>query len=219
MLIRFLPLKKLVILGLLLQSCGRNFDTLPILGERDLVVKSMDGKQYLDTVYHTIPSFTFFDQNSKIVTNNDLKGKIYVADFFFTTCPSICPVMGKQMLRIHKIFKGDDRLKILSHTIDPEHDTPSRLKAYAQDLGVTDNQWLFLTGPKEEIYKIAQQGYFSVAAEDSAAEGGFIHKGYFVLVDSDRRIRGMYDGTIVDDVDRLISDIELLLNTTKSRKE
>lgn len=210
-------MKKLVILVLFLQACGRNSDTLPILGERDFVIRSIDGKQKSDTIYHTIPSFKFFDQNHKIVTNNDLEGKTYVADFFFTSCPGICPVMGKQMLRIYKKFKGDDRLKILSHTIDPEYDTPKQLKAYAQALGVTDNQWLFLTGPKEDIYRIAQQGYFSVAAEDSTAEGGFIHKGYFVLVDPDRRVRGMYDGTRADDVDRLILDIELLLNTEKSR--
>lgn len=215
MLIRFPPVKNLAIAIILLQSCSTSSDKLPILGERDLIVRDVDGKQKSDTVYHTIPSFKFLDQNRKTVTNKDLAGKIYVADFFFTTCPGICPVMGKQMLRVYKKFKGDDRIKILSHTIDPEHDTSERLNAYAQDLGVTDDQWLFLTGPKEEIYKIAQQGYLSVAAEDSAAEGGFIHKGYFVLIDPDRRIRGMYDGTNAENVDRLIMDIRLLLNTEK----
>ncbi|WP_215236682.1 SCO family protein [Dyadobacter linearis] len=210
-------MKNLLIAVLLLQSCGKSSDELPILGERDVIVRSIGGKQVSDTIYHRIPSFKFLDQNHKTVTNKDLAGKIYVADFFFTTCPGICPVMEKQMLRVYKKFKADDRLKILSHTIDPEHDTPERLGAYAQDLGVTDDQWLFLTGVKEDIYRIAQQGYLSVAAEDSAAEGGFIHKGYFVLVDSDRRIRGMYDGTTEDDVDRLISDIKLLLNTIQQR--
>lgn len=184
-----------------LMSCVKE-KPLPILGER-----SFNGT---DTVYHTIPKFAFTNQDSSIVTNESLKNKIYVADFFFTTCPTICPVMKTQMLRVYDTFKNDADVMILSHTIDPQHDTVAVLREYAERLGVSSDKWHFVTGDMDSIYRIAERGYFTRAAQDEAAEGGFLHSGAFLLVDKHQRIRGHYDGTNAEDVDQLMKDIERL---------
>ena len=185
----------------MLISCVKE-KPLPILGERDF-----NGR---DTVYHTIPPFKFVNQDSAIVTHETFKGKIYVADFFFTTCPSICPIMKTQMKRVYDEFSSDDDIMILSHTIDPEHDTVALLKDYAERIGVSGNKWHFVTGDMDEIYQIARTGYFVTAVEDNTVPGGFLHSGAFLLVDKDLRIRGQYDGTKEDQVDKLIKDITRL---------
>ncbi len=172
---------------------------LKIYGERDVV----NG----DTVYHTIQSFRFVNQDSAMITRETIDGKIYVADFFFTSCRTICPVMKTQMLRIYEEFKDDPQVIILSHTIDPEYDTVGLLKDFAERLGVSANSWHFLTGNKDSIYTIAEKSYFATAMEDKTEPDGFIHSGAFILVDGKQRIRGMYDGTKEADVDRLIKDI------------
>lgn len=171
---------------------------LKIYGEREFV----NG----DTVYHTIQPFRFVDQDSAVITREHVDGKIYVADFFFTSCRTICPVMKTQMLRVYDEFKDDPEVIILSHTIDPEYDTVGLLKDYADRLGVSAG-WHFLTGNKDSIYTIAEKSYFATAMEDSSEPDGFIHSGAFILVDGNQRIRGMYDGTKENDVDRLIKDI------------
>ncbi|MBA4852103.1 SCO family protein [Emticicia sp. BO119] len=176
---------------------------LPILGEREFI----NG----DSVYHTIPDFQLVDQDSNLVTNKTYENKIYVADFFFTTCPTICPIMKTQMLRIYDKFKDNPEVGILSHTIDPRHDTVAVLKAYARRLGVSGNFWHFVTGDKKTIYELGQKEYMVTANEDSAAAGGYIHSGAFLLVDKKRRIRGQYDGTKEDQVSRLMKDMEVLL--------
>lgn len=185
----------------MLISCVKE-KPLPILGERDF-----NGR---DTVYHTIPPFKFVNQDSAIVTHETFKGKIYVADFFFTTCPSICPIMKTQMKRVYDEFSSDDDIMILSHTIDPEHDTVALLKDYAERIGVSGNKWHFVTGDMDEIYQIARTGYFVTAVEDNTVPGGFLHSGAFLLVDKDLRIRGQYDGTKEEQVDKLIKDITRL---------
>jgi protein SCO1 len=190
----------------------KNDKKLPILGERDITSKLINGKMVTDTIYHTIPAFTFIDQNNTAVTNANFKGsKIYVADFFFTSCPTICPKMKTQMLRLYKHFKGNESVGFLSHSIDPRHDTVPVLADYAKKLGIEGNQWRFVTGQKEKIYEIGLKGYMATAKEDSTADGGFVHSGAFILVDKKMRVRGIYDGTLPEEVDDLQEDIELLL--------
>lgn len=189
----------LVLLGL---GCSRPEEPLPILGEKII--------ENGDTIYHTIPDFAFIDQDSQVVTNETFKGKIYVADFFFISCPTICPKVTKQMLRIYKHFEDDDRVALLAHTIDVKHDTIPRLKDYATKLGVRTDKWHFVTGDKDAIYDIADD-YFSIAIEDPDAPGGFDHSGKIILVDDKRRVRSFADGTDPESVDRLIADMEKLL--------
>ncbi|HHP7242137.1 MAG TPA: SCO family protein [Cyclobacteriaceae bacterium] len=191
---------------------------LPVLGRQQIVEKMVDGKMVKDTLPHTIADFSFVNQDSAVVTNEDLKDKIYVADFFFTTCPTICPIMKKEMLRVYEAYKGNEEVAILSHTIDPEHDTVALLKQFAQNLSVDTKQWQFLTGDKDEIYDIGEESYMVVANEDPDQPGGFIHSGAFILVDKKRRIRGIYDGTQKNSVDILIKDIKRLLKAYEKKQ-
>lgn len=177
-------------------------ESLPIYGER-----TVSG---IDTVYHTIAPFRFMNQDSVEITNADVIGKVYVADFFFTTCRTICPIMKTQMLRVYQATEGMQDVVLLSHTIDPEYDTVALLHDFAARLGVESRRWNFVTGIKDSIYKIAQTSYFATAMEDKSEQDGFIHSGAFLLVDRQGRIRGKYDGTKEFDVDRLIVDIQRL---------
>lgn len=197
--------RQMVVVGgiLLLLSCIEKKETpLPIYGEREIV----DG----DTLYHTIEDFRFVDQDSSIVTNATFDGKIYVTDFFFTSCRTICPVMKTQMKRVYDQIKDDPDVLLLSHTIDPKHDTVALLHDFAERLGVNSAKWHFVTGDLDSIYNVAQRSYFVTALEDSAEPDGFIHSGAFLLIDKDRRVRGTYDGTVDESVDRLLEDIQRL---------
>lgn len=212
--------KLIIVLALFsLWSCSGSSERLPILGERDTVKKMVDGKEVVDTVYHTIPDFKFVNQEGDTVSAQNFNDKIYVADFFFTTCPTICPVMKKQMKKVYEKFKGENEVAILSHTIDPDHDTPAVLKEYAKDLGVSGTQWMFVTGNREKIYEIGEKQYLVVAGADSTAPGGYIHSGAFVLVDKQKRVRGMYNGTDEAGTQRLIADIERLRKEYKDEKQ
>lgn len=176
---------------------------LPILGHREF--------ENGDTVYHTIPDFIFLNQDSVFIKSEDLEGKIIVANFFFTTCPSICPTMTKQMKRLQGILEADSNLVVfLSHTIDAETDVPSRLKAFGEHYEVNFHNWHFLYGEMEYLFEIAKEGYLSTALEDEQEPGGFLHSQYFILVDKERRIRGMYDGTLPNEVDKLAKDFGIL---------
>ena len=184
---------------------------LPILGNAKIVTDTINGNLVTDTVDHTIPDFAFVDQDSTWITNETFAGKVYVADFFFTSCPTICPVMKKEMLRIYEAYENNDQVAILSHTIDPKHDDVPTLNEYAKRLGVKSDKWHFVTGSQEEIFEIGETSYMVVVAEDEDAPGGIIHSGAFLLVDQQRRVRGVYDGTITEQVDLLISDIQKLI--------
>jgi protein SCO1 len=186
----------------MISSCSTGNKKLPVLGER-----YFNGT---DTVYHRIAPFSFINQDSALVTNATFDDKIYVADFFFTTCRTICPRMKKQMSRVYDATAGQSDVLILSHSIDPEYDTVGLLHDYAERMGVSSDRWHFVTGVKDSIFKTAQTSYFVTAAEDSAEPDGFIHSGAFLLVDKDRRIRGKYNGVDPVDVDRLIADIAIL---------
>ncbi len=186
----------------LLLACSVHEDKLPIFGER-----TVNGT---DTVYHRIAPFRFVDQDSAVIDNGTFLDKIYVADFFFTTCRTICPIMKTEMLRVYEATREMPDVLILSHTIDPEYDTVALLHDFAKRLGVESNRWHFVTGAKDSIYKIAQTSYFATAMEDRTEPDGFIHSGAFLLIDKKGRIRGKYDGTKEDDVNRLIVDIKRL---------
>lgn len=184
---------------------------MPVLGERAPVQRIENGKTITDTIYQTIPAFSFLNQDSIPVTDKNFNGKIYVADFFFTSCTSICPIMHRNMLTVYKEFKDNNQVKFLSHSIDSKYDTPSRLKQYATKLGVAGNQWEFVRGSRDSIYTIAEKSYLTSVGEDKAAPDGFIHQGWFILVDKEKRLRGAYDGTNEEQVKQLIADIKVLL--------
>lgn len=203
--------------ALLVLGCESNTkNELPVLGRKKYVERQVNGQTVIDTVEHTIAPFEFYNQDSVAISNQTYQDKIYVADFFFTSCPTICPVMKKQMLRVYEAFEKEDKVQILSHTIDPEYDNVSVLKAFADAIGVASPKWNFVTGDREEIYEIGESSYMVTAGADENAPGGYIHSGAFILVDGKQRIRGVYDGTMADQVDILISDIKILLSNQKN---
>jgi len=164
-----------------------------------------------DTTYHFIPDFEFTDQNNKKVNKLTVKNKIYVTEYFFTTCKSICPVMNTNLEKIYKEFKPNRDFLILSHTVNPENDSASVLKEYANLHGVKDGRWLFLTGSKKALYELARKGYLLNAEEGDGGEEDFIHTQNFALIDKESHIRGFYDGTDSLEIVRLTQDIKLLL--------
>lgn len=199
-------LNVMLALSLLVGSCRDN-KVLPFLGPKD--TRLVAGK--VDTVYHQIPPFRFLNQDSVWVSEKDMAGKIYIADFFFTSCPTICPKMKTQLLRIYERYSENEVIRILSHSIDPTYDTPSVLKQYATRLQVKSPRWNMLTGDKAAIYKLGEKSYMVTTQEDKNEAGGFVHSGAFILVDKNRHVRGIYDGTQENEVNHLIEDIEILL--------
>lgn len=198
----FRKFEAMVLAAVIITSCAVKEERLPVFGQKEVVAG--------DTVYHTIAPFSFVDQDSSIITNQTFQDKIYVADFFFTSCRTICPIMKTQMLRVYEATSEMPDVLILSHTIDPEYDTVALLHDFANRLGVESSRWHFVTGVKDSIYKIAQTSYFATAMEDKTEPDGFIHSGAFLLIDKKQRIRGKYDGTKEEDVNRLIIDIKRL---------
>lgn len=192
-------------------SCGSENEKLPILGRKEIKNVTFEGKIKADTIYHTIPDFSFINQYGETVTQKNFEGKVYVTDFFFTTCPTICPIMKTQMLRVYEKYKEHPEVMILSHTLDPKHDSVAVLFDFADRLGVTGNTWQFVTGNQEDIYEIGQSSYMVTAREDPDEPGGILHSGAFLLVDKEKRIRGIYDGTKPEKVNELLRDIDRLL--------
>lgn len=188
----------------LLSTGKQNFIQLPYFGQKEILTNG-------DTSYHTIPSFQFIDQEGKKFTDKNLEGKIYVANFFFTTCKSICPEMSSQLIRIQERFADANDVEILSHTVDPENDSVSALKEYALKYKA-GNKWHFVTGNKKEIYDIARNGYMVNALENTDTFSGeaFLHSQLFILIDKEKHIRSIQDGTSTADVDSLIDDINVL---------
>lgn len=185
---------------------------LPIYGERHAeTIRDAAGIEKIDTVYQTIPNWAFLNQDSTVVTNKITDGKIYITDFFFTSCTTICPTMHRNLLTVYNEFKSNPDVMFVSHTIDFKYDKPSVLKKYAKKLGVDNSKWQFLYGSKDSVYTLAEKSYLVAVGEDSTATDGYMHQGYLVLVDKDRRIRGAYDGTKADQVEQLKKDIPVLL--------
>ena len=197
---------------LIFQACSSGEKRkLPILGEREPVERQVDGKTVVDTIYQTIAPFSYLNQDSVLISDKDFEGKIYVADFFFTSCNTICPIMHRNMLKVYEKFKENPEVKILSHSIDAKYDVPSRLKKYAGKLGIEGNQWEFVHGSSDSIYNVSAKNYLVAAYEDKSDPQGFVHQGWFILVDKSKRLRGAYDGTKPDQVDILIQDMQILL--------
>lgn len=170
-----------------------------------------DAKVADQKVTHHIADFSFKNQHGKTISQEDIKGKIHVADFFFTSCGSICPIMTNHMKKIDSTFKDDPNLALLSYSVTPWLDSVSVLKAYTQRYQITNPNWHFLTGSKAEIYKLARQSYF--AEEDlgfTKDSTNFLHTEHFLLIDKKNRIRGIYNGTLALEVAQLIKDIETL---------
>lgn len=186
-----------------LVSCHKNVRTLPVLSKYKIV----NG----DTVYQKIPYFVLLNQDSVPFDSRQLEGKVHVADFMFTSCPGICPVMTSQMQRLQEMTKDFPPFQMLSFTVDPDRDTPSKLKEYAKEHRADLKRWTFLTGPMDSIYKVGIEGYYLGMQKDSTSPGGYLHSGRFVLVDKHGLIRGYYDGTNVNDVNRLRDDLAVLL--------
>jgi protein SCO1/2 len=163
-----------------------------------------------DTLFHDVPAFKFTDQYNHIVDTLTVREKIYVAEFFFATCQSICPVMNRNLKKIYERFRSRPDFLIISHTVDPENDSVAALKEYARSFGVNDQKWLFVTGEKSQLYNMARKGYLLNADEGDGGTEDFIHTPFFALVDKERHIRGFYDGTDTAEVNRLEQEILLL---------
>ncbi len=191
-----------------LWACESKQAELPYLGPK--TTRVVQGKT--DTLYHKIQDFQLLDQDGKVFGSADLKGKVWVADFFFSTCPTICPRMKTQLLRLHERYRNQAKLQLVSISIDPEHDQPRVLKAYAQRLQAQTQQWHFLTGERSYNYALAQKSFLVSAGEDPEALGGFIHSGAFILIDANGHPRAMVDGTQEEEVNALIEKIEQLLD-------
>jgi protein SCO1 len=189
-------------------------DRLPVFNPTELNDSLVDPSLRNVGTGHHVRDFSLINQDGETITQKNLEGKIYVADFFFIRCGSICPKMTSQLQRVQEKFREEKKVMILSHTVLPETDTVEAMKAYAEQYGADHSQWYFLTGDKKQIYDLARKSYFVVkdaAPGKGDEENDFIHTENFVLVDSQKRIRGYYDGTSEQDVSRLLSDMDKLL--------
>lgn len=179
---------------------------LPFLGEKVLATNEKD------TIYHSIPPFNFVNQDGDTITDKFYDGKIYVADYFFTTCKTICPKMSTELLRVQAKFQyTKGYIQILSHTVNPENDSVPILKEYANMVHADTKMWNFVTGDKKRLYDIARNGYLLNALEGDGGPDDFIHSELFILVDKEKHIRGIYDGTKIKEVSNLIDDIKVLM--------
>jgi protein SCO1/2 len=184
--------------------------TLPIYNPSMVNPELVDSTIQYISKYHTIADFSFTNQNGKTITQKEYEGKIYVADFFFTTCGSICPKMTTNLVEVQKAFINNPKVMLLSHTVFPETDNVSVLKEYAIKNGVIDAKWNLVTGDKKQIYTMARKSYLAVKLGKPEELYDMVHTENFVLVDSKRRVRGFYDGTKKEDIERLIDDINFL---------
>jgi len=185
--------------------------TLPTFQPSMINPELVDSALQKKRKYHTIGDFSLTNQNGKTITQENYSGKIYIADFFFTTCPTICPIMTKNMAAIQNRI-GDDVL-LLSHSVTPEIDSVAQLKRYALEKGVDDNKWNLVTGDKKQIYELARKSYLAVKTDGDGGPFDMIHTENFILVDKERRIKGFYDGTNTEDIEKLLSDLEILQNS------
>lgn len=184
---------------------------LPIFNPSDVNPELVDSTVQHVSKYHTIADFSFTNQNGEIISQKNYEGKIYVADFFFTTCPTICPIMQDNMVEIQNAFKDVTDVMLLSHTVMPHIDSVPVLKKYAIEKGVIDSKWNLVTGDKKDIFYIARKSYLAVKTETEGELYDMVHTENFILVDKERRVRGFYDGTNKEEIKRLIEDIRFLM--------
>jgi protein SCO1/2 len=188
----------------------------PIYNPADLNPALVDGSLHGLDQGHRVLDFSLINQDGDTITQTDYEGAIYITDFFFTRCPSICPVMSNNMAQLQEIFKDDDKLKLLSLSVTPEYDSVSVLKKYAIKHGADVSKWNITTGNKEHIYTLARKSYFAVVDEGDGGLQDFIHTPNFILVDSLKQIRGIYDGTKKEEISRLVDDINILLKVHRT---
>ncbi|WP_299107961.1 SCO family protein [uncultured Winogradskyella sp.] len=183
---------------------------LPIYQPAMVAEELVDSTIQHQLKYHKIADFSLTNQNGEIITQENYKDKIYVADFFFTTCQTICPVMTKNMEQIQKEIINDDDVMLLSHSVTPKIDSVAQLKKYAKEKGVIDSKWNLVTGDKKQIYELARKSYLAVKTDGNGDEYDMIHTENFMLIDKKRQIRGFYDGTKPEDIERILEDIKTL---------
>ncbi|UOQ64553.1 SCO family protein [Hymenobacter volaticus] len=209
----------LTVFSLSLFSCSNtstqaNEERLPVLG-----IKHSAPTSPSDTLPDLVPNFTLTNQDGKTITNQTFAGKVYITDFFFATCPSICPKMQSELLRVYEANKNNSNVLFLSHTIDPAHDSIPVLRDYAERLGIKDaSRWHFATAAHDTIFALAR-AYMTGAEVDKGVAGGYAHSGTFALVDSKRRVRGVYDGMEKTQVDQLIHDLPILLKEEAEERQ
>lgn len=216
---RFIYLFAILIFSFFSCEENKNLRVLPILGNYDLEYDTINGKEVVDTIFPKIPAFKFLNEDSVWVSNKDFKNKVWIAEFFFATCPTICPVMNKQMKRFVKdTEKYKNEYHVLSFTINPKNDSPSVLKNYKKTHQIKANNWSFLTGvPEEDVHVLGIENFKTFAGRDDESEGGYAHSGAFTLVDKKGYVRGVYaitnyDTSInEDEYLRLINDFKKLL--------
>lgn len=206
---------KLVVLILIFYSCTekKKVHVLPFIGHYDIEYKTVDGKEVEDTIYPKIPAFKFLNQDSVWISSKEMKSKVWIANFFFTSCPTICPKMTSQMKRLSILTKDlEKEIQYLSFSINPDRDNPTLLRSYIKKNGIEAKNWYFLTGnAEEEVHLLGDQHFLVNAREDLGSEGGYAHSEAFVLVDKQGYIRGMYNGTDTKEVDKLQKDLRKLL--------
>ncbi|WP_445386168.1 SCO family protein [Robiginitalea sp. IMCC44478] len=184
--------------------------TLPVYQPADFNPELVDTGMNHIKKYHRIADFSLINQNGDTVTQDNYRDKIYIADFFFTTCPTICPIMTENMGYLQEQFREDDEILLLSHSVTPVRDSVAQLKRYAEEKGVIDSKWNLVTGDKKQIYRLARQSYLAVKTDGDGGPYDMIHTENFILIDKEKRIRGTYDGTKREDMDRLLEDVALL---------
>ena len=196
---------------LVLKQGKNNYKHLEIFGPKEV---SASG----DTSYFTVPPFHFINQNGDTISDRTFDGKIYTANFFFASCPGVCPKMTDEVKKVQDEFKTTSDVLFISHTVDPEHDSLPALKAFAEKHGADLSKWFFVTGNRDSIYDLAVKGYLVPASEDARAEGGFLHSQDLLLIDKEKRIRGIYDSLEPEEIKRLKDEIKVLLYEYKTKE-
>lgn len=186
------------------------YKPLPIYQPSNVSTELVDSTIQHKRKYHKIADFSLVNQNGDTITQKDYEDKIYVADFFFTTCQTICPIMTDNMKHIQQELLNDSEIMLLSHSVTPEIDSVMQLKRYAKEKGVVDNKWNLVTGDKKQIYELARKSYLAVKTDGDGGPFDMIHTENFMLIDKKKQIRGFYDGTSQEEIDRLLDDIEVL---------
>ena len=199
-----------VLIFMFLRGFGKNEYDLPVFFEKGVDNPFLECP-IGDTTQHFIPNFTFTNQEGKAVGRKEMEGKVTIVDFFFTSCPSICPVMSREMERVNDMFRDEPNVQIMSISIDPEYDTPEILKSYADEHNAITGKWHFLTGPKDLTYQLARCGFVLPTLDGNGVPDDFVHSDKFILVDELGRIRGYYSGTNREDVDLLMLETKVLL--------
>jgi protein SCO1/2 len=189
---------------------------LPIYQPSSVNAELVDSTIQYKKKYHTIADFSLINQNGDIITQDTYKDKIYVADFFFTTCQTICPIMTKNMHDIQSEIITDKEIMLLSHSVTPDIDSVAQLKRYAQEKGVNASKWNLVTGEKKQIYELARKSYLAVKESGDGGPFDMIHTENFMLIDKERQIRGFYDGTDPEEIQRLLDDIKILKASYKN---